>query len=385
MPKNNSKIELAPVDHPGTFIAEELGARGWSQADLAYILGVDGAQLNRLIKGHTDITPDTAVTLGDAFDMPAEFFMNLQKMYDLQKAKKADPGVRTRSSWVSVFPVREMIKRGWIEDAEPGLLDLQMMQFFGKNRIEDIPFVSDAPILAHAAKKGGYEKITPIQYVWLNRVRKIAEGIRDCPSYSRDALRKNLAGIRAHMLDKSDLIHVPEILWKCGVRFVLVEALPSSKIDGVCVWIDGQPVIGVTLRLDRLDNFCFVLRHEIEHILREDGKEESFAPVDEFNAGFELSDEEPECERIANAQAAEFCVPQVLLQSFLLRKSPFISERDVLSFAARIEINPAIVVGQIQNQTKNYAWLRRYQTPIRDFLGDWKFKDGWGFQVPTGL
>lgn len=372
------------VDHPGTFITEELEARGWLQADLAYILGIDGGQLNRLIKGTTDVTPDSAIALGEAFDMPADFFMNLQKMFDLQRAKKADPGVRTRASWVSVFPVREMIKRGWIEDAEPALLDLQMMRFFGKNRIEDIPFVSDAPILAHAAKKTDYDETSAIQYAWLHRVRKIAEIIK-CPLYSEDKLRSSIASIRAHMLDQDDLIHIPDILQKCGVRFVLVEALPGSKIDGVCVWIDGQPVIGMTLRMDRPDNFCFVLRHEIEHVLRGDGKEASFAPVDEFDGDYQWKEDVPKSEKIANEVAADFCVPRALLDSFIARKSPFISERDVLSFAARIEIHPAVVIGQIQNKTKKYAWLRKYQTSTKEHLLDWEFKDGWGTRAPTGL
>lgn len=379
-----AKAAPLPVDHPGTFIEEELDARGWAQADLAYILGMDVSQLNKLIKGATSITPDTAVALGDAFDMPAEFFMNLQKMYDLQKARKADPGVKTRASWLSVFPVREMIRRGWIEDAEPALLDLQMMRFFDKNRIEDIPFVSDAPILAHAAKKTTYDQTTPVQYAWLHRVRKIAETM-DAPVYSEKALRDALRAIRAHMLDKDDLVHIPELLRKCGVRLVLVEHLPGSKIDGVCVWLDGQPVIGLTLRLDRLDNFCFVLRHEIEHVLRGDGREETFTPVDEFGADLEAIDGLPECEVRANAEAGEFCVPRDLLNSFIARKSPFISERDVLNFAARLEINPAVVVGQIQNKTKRFAWLRKYQTPIKDFILDWKFKDGWGYFAPTNL
>ena len=378
MPKPNP----LPVDHPGTFILEELEARGWLQADLAYVLGIDGGQLNRLIKGNTDITPDTAVALGDAFDMPAEFFLNLQKMYDLQKARKADPGVRTRASWLSVFPIREMIKRGWIEDAEPALLDLQMLRFFGKNRVEDIPFIGSGAVPAHAAKKSTYESTTPIQYVWLHRVRKIAEGI-ECPAYSRQALLDNLIRIRAHMLDKEDFAGIPQILWKCGVRFILVEALPGSKIDGVCVWLNDQPVIGVTLRLDRPDNFCFVLRHEMEHIFREDGMEMSFSPVDELDT--EPSGDVLECEKIANQAAAEFCVPRALLESFIARKSPFISERDVLSFAARVEVHPSIVIGQIQNKTKNYAWLRKYQTSVREYLLRWEYKDGWGFQTPTGL
>ncbi|MDB5414434.1 MAG: hypothetical protein JWR10_2769 [Rubritepida sp.] len=379
-----AKTTPPPVDHPGTFIAEELEARNWAQADLAYILGIDVSQLNRLIKGTNDVTPDSAVALGEAFDMSPEFFMNLQKIYDLQKARKADPGVRTRASWLSAFPVREMIKRGWIEDAEPGLLDLQMLRFFEKNSVSDIPFVSDAPLLPHAAKKTAYDKTTPIQYTWLHRVRKIAEGA-SAPPYSEKMLRDSLDTIRAHMLDKDDLHRIPSILLKCGVRLVLVEALPGSKIDGVCVWIDRQPVIGMTLRLDRYDNFCFVIRHEIEHVLRQDGLEETFSPIDEFSADFEGSDGLPECEVKANQAAADFCVPSQLLESFIVRKSPFISERDVLNFSARVEINPAIVVGQIQNKTKKYGWLRKYQTSSKDHLLDWQFKDGWGHFAPTNL
>lgn len=373
------------VDHPGTFIAEELDARGWKQADLAYILGVDESQLNRLVKGTTDVTPDTAVSLGEAFDMSAEFFMNLQKIYDLQKARKADPGVRTRATWLAAeFPIREMIKRGWIEETEPSLLDLQMLRFFGKNRIEDIPFVSDAPIIPYAAKKSGYETTTAVQYAWLHRVRKIAESM-ECPLYSEVTLRGNLKTIRAHMLDKDDFVRIPEILRSSGVRFVIVEALPGSKIDGVCVWLGGQPVIGMTLRLDRPDNFCFVLRHEIEHVLRGDGKDVSFAPVDEIGADLEFSDDLPACEKIANDEAAEFCVPRGLLNSFIARKSPFMSERDVLAFAARLEIHPAVVIGQIQNRTKKYGWLRKYLTSVREQLMEWKYKDGWGISAPTGL
>lgn len=371
------RSKIVPVDHPGTFITEELEARSWQQVDLAYILGMAPQQLNPILTGKTDITPDMATALGAAFDMPADFFANLQKMYDLHRAKPVDPGIKTRASWLTVgYPIRDMIKRGWIEDTDPTLLDLQMVRFFGKNRIEDIPFISDSPVVPYAAKKTGYDQITPVQYAWLHRVIKIAETI-NAPLYSDKALRDCLPKIRAHLLDKDDLKHIPEILRKCGVRFTLVEALPGSKIDGVCVWVNGQPAIGMTTRLDRLDNFAFVIRHEIEHVLRGDGREEKFAPVDEFDMQ-QSADDAPEPERIANAAASEFYVPAAQLESFLLRKSPFISEQDVLGFAARLEIHPAIVVGQIQHRTQKYGWLRRYQTGIRQYLMDWDYKDGWG-------
>jgi HTH-type transcriptional regulator/antitoxin HigA len=378
-----TKAKMAAVDHPGTFIIEELEARNWQQVDLAYILGMSPQHLHPLLTGKASITPDMAAALGDAFDMPAEFFANLQKMYDLNKAKPVDPGVRTRAQWVSIFPVREMIRRGWIEDTDPTLLDLQMLRFFGKNRVEDIPFVGGGGIVDYAAKKTSYAETTPIQYAWLRRVMKIAE-MESAPLYSEERLRANLPKIRSHLQDKDDLIHIPAILRQCGVRFVLVEALLGSKIDGVCVWIDGQPAIGMTIRLDRMDNFAFVLRHECEHVLRGDGRKESFAPLDEINVSAD-DDDGPEEEVHANKEAAEFCIPRKQLNSFLLRKGEFISERDVLAFSSRLGIHPAIVVGQIQHKRQKYGWLRKYQTSIRNYLFDWEFVDGWDRQFPTGL
>jgi HTH-type transcriptional regulator/antitoxin HigA len=376
-----SAVKPSAVDHPGSFITEELEARGLHQVDLAYILGMSPQQLSPLLTGKASITPDMAAALGAAFDMPAEFFANLQKLYDLHRAKPVDPGVRTRAQWASVFPVREMIRRGWIEDTDPTLLDLQMLRFFGRNSIEDVPFVGSGEVVRHAAKKSSYDETTAPQYVWLHRVMKIAS-MESAPLYDPARLKDNLSKIRAHLLDKDDLIHIPAILRQCGVRYVLVEALPSSKIDGVCVWIDGQPAIGMTTRLDRLDNFAFVLRHEIEHVLRCDGRDATFAPVDN-EIGIDGGG--PEEEVHANREAAEFCIPREKLESFLLRKGAFISEQDVLAFAARLEIHPAIVVGQIQHKQHKYNWLRKYQTSIRSHLLDWEFVDGWGRQFPTGL
>lgn len=377
-----------PVNHPGSFIEEELEARGWTQADLAYILGWDASQLNKLIKGGTAITPDTSVALGDAFDMPAEFFMNLQKMYDLQKARKADPGVKTRATWVSHFPVREMIKRGWIEETEADLLELQMMRFFDANRIEDIPLVG-CEAVAHAAKKTGYEEITGTQLVWLHRVRKIAAS-SDAPAYDRGKLVDALPDIRAHMLDADDFGEIPKLLWRCGVRVVFVQPLPSSKIDGVCTWLDDQPVIGLSLRLDRPDNLCFVLRHEIEHALQEDGKAATYTHVDVFDPDRDEAGL-PDEERRADAAAAEFLIPQEKLTSFMLRKGKWISETDVLAFSARHNIHPAVVIGQIQNRRhktgdeRAFAFLRRYLTKVHEHFMSWPLRDGWGTVAKISL
>lgn len=373
---------IAP-EHPGTFIVEELEERGWAKSDLAYILGMSPENLSRILNGKVGISAEMAVSLGEAFDVPAEFFANLQKLYDLGQARQPDPGVKTRAVWSTHFPVREMISRGWIEDSESSLLHLQMLRFFGKNRVEDIPFIGKGRIDAHAARKSsGYDRMTELQYVWLHRVKKVAEQM-DCPSYCKEKLDAVLPNVRAHMLDVDDLHLIPEILRDCGVRLVFVEAFSGSKIDGVCVWLDDQPVIGMSLRLDKFDNFCFTLRHEIEHVIQGHGREIGFTPVDE-KLGCERSDVDDE-EAIADKAAQDFLVPSDALNSFIARKAPYISERDVLAFSARMQIHPAVVVGQIQHALDKWSWLKKHIKKVREKLVSWEQTDGWDKSLPTGL
>lgn len=371
-------MKYASLDPPGSYIKEELEARGWQQRDLGFVLGMSEQQLSRILSGRQSITPDLARQLGDAFDVPAEFFANLQKQYDLSRAKEPDPSIRTRAALQARYPVREMIRRGWIEDADPALLELQIARFF------EVEKVDDAPQYAMAAKRTHYEDDPPAQVVWLFRVRQLARQI-EAPPYSAEKLRELAPRLRPLMIDPEAVREVPGLLLECGVRLVVVEWMPGSKIDGVCTWLDEQrPVIGLSTLHDRLDNFWFVLRHEIEHVLNGDGKER--AMFDSLGGDEEVTRNNPaEEERLANEAAAEFCVPRDRMTSFYQRKYPYISERDVVSFASVMQVHPAIVVGQLQNLMKRHNYLRKYQVPIRRFLVEAAPADGFGRIAPATL
>jgi len=148
---------LKDVPHPGEFIREELEARGWLQRDLAYILGMSEQAVNMIVSGKRGISPEMAKALSQAFDVNPEFFANLQKSYEMANAKEPDPGIAHRARWQAAYPVREMIKRGWLEAADPDLMEAQMIRFFGVNSVDDIPH------LPPAAKKTHYGEIPPTQ------------------------------------------------------------------------------------------------------------------------------------------------------------------------------------------------------------------------------
>jgi HTH-type transcriptional regulator/antitoxin HigA len=187
------------------------------------------------------------------------------------------------------------------------------------------------------------------------------------------------------LIEPNAVREVPSLLLNCGVRLVVVEWLPGTKIDGVCTWLDSdKPVIGLSTLHDRLDNFWFVLRHEIEHVLRGDGKA---VPVFD-NLDEPVGIQEPvfdDAERVANEAAADFCVPRDKMLSFYQRKQPFISERDVLAFASLVGVHPAIVVGQLQHMMKRHNYLRKYQVPIRKHILEAALSDGFGSVAPVSL
>jgi HTH-type transcriptional regulator/antitoxin HigA len=373
---------LIDVPHPGEFIREELEAREWSQRDLAYILGVPEQAVNLIISGKRGISPEMAKALGKAFDVSAEYFANLQQAYEMATARAPDPSIERRALLQGAYPVREMIRRGWLEDTDVGLLEAQMMRFFCKNSVSDIPH------LAFAAKKADYRETTPSQWAWLFRVRQLA-GEMVVPSYSEKKLSECIASLPRHMIDPEEVRHVPRALSDCGVRYLIVETLPKANIDGVCFWLDAaSPVVAMTVRHDRIDNYWFVLRHELEHVLNKDGQGELSAETvdvdlegDRAGTGENLPPEE----RRANKAAANLCVPTPDLESFYVRKFPFISERDVLGFAARVQRHPGIVVGQLQRKMERYDWLARHKVKIRQFLIGNSTVDGWGISAPATL
>jgi HTH-type transcriptional regulator/antitoxin HigA len=367
------------IDPPGVFIKLELEARGWSQRDLAFILGQTEQQLNPLLAGKRAITPDMARLLGDAFDASPHFFLNLQGQYDLKNAKEPDPAVRTRAGLQASYPVRDMIRRGWVHDGEASLWRLQIDRFFEVANDQGLSKVT------FAAKRTHYDETPPHQLAWVFRVRQLARQMQ-VPAFSPEKLRAALSKLRALMVDPEAVRDVPAMLAGCGVRLIIVEVLPNAKIDGVCTWLDeNSPVIGMSTLYDRLDNFWFVLRHEIEHVLQGDGKTD--VGIVDHLVGEGASDDESMAqeERVANAAAAEFCVPRQKMDSFYARKHPYFSERDVIGFASLMNVHPAIVVGQLQRRMKRYDYLRKYQVPVRRYVVTETVTDGWGHVAEAHL
>jgi HTH-type transcriptional regulator / antitoxin HigA len=371
---------------PGQLIQALLEFRGWRQRVLAIVLDIDESGLNKIVAGRRPIDADLALKLSQVFDVPAEQFLHLQKDYDLAMARlisNPDPGLSTRASLFGDLPVSDMIRRGWligVDDVrQVRAVEGALCKFFGVLSVEEIE------ILPHAAKKTNvFSPATPAQLAWLYRVKQIAAQTL-VAKYSRETLESAMIKFRELLGSPEDARKVPRILAECGVRYAIVESLPGANIDGVCLWLnDRSPVIGMSLRHDRIDNFWFVLRHECEHVLQNHGHSAAMLDTDLEKERAGTGGSLPEEERIANEVAAEFCVPQSSLSKFIERKAPFFAERDILGFARTLRIHPGLVAGQLQHKTSRYELFRHHLAKVRSSIAPNAMIDGWGDVAPVG-
>ncbi|NOU05632.1 MAG: XRE family transcriptional regulator, partial [Hyphomicrobiaceae bacterium] len=88
-------------------------------------------------------------------------------------------------------------------------------------------------------------------------------------------------------------------------------------------------------------------------------------------------------ELIANAAAADFCVPKKMMDAFIARKAPFFHDRDILAFGKMINAHPGLIAGQIRHRTKSYNRFQNYLVKVRALVLPSAVVDGWGSIYPV--
>ena len=121
---------------------------------------------------------------------------------------------------------------------------------------------------------------------------------------------------------------------------------------------DGRPVIGLTLRYDRIDNFWFCLLHELAHV----GRHFDSDPDGVFFDDLKLQEQEPwsedSKEAEADAWAQEALIPQAIWETSPARVTP--SSMTVINLAQKLQVHPAIVAGRVRYERRNYRLLSQF-------------------------
>lgn len=386
--KVTTKRVPAEVFPPGEFIREELEAREWTQTDLADILGRPLKLVSDIILGKRAITPETANGLGDAFDVDPQFFLNLESAYQLwrvEKNREHGKGVSRRARLYEKVPIRELLRRRWIERSENiDVLEQRVLDFYG------IKSINKQPKFWPVAARTTMPELTLVHWAWLARARHIARALT-AARFSESSLARAIEQLKTLLHTPEEVRHVPKILAEAGIRLVLIEHLPSTKIDGACFWLDldpKSPVVVLSLRYDRIDNFWHTLFHELGHLKEKHGLTKDYHPfdVDIFGETAPSLEQRPEAERTVDDFAVNTLIPQPELNHWIARVGPLYSKQEIRGFAARLNIHPGIVVGQLQHRhIIDWRYNREMLVRVRQFVGQVALTDGWGHVVPLSV
>ncbi len=148
-----------------------------------------------------------------------------------------------------------------------------------------------------------------------------------------------------------------EFLAQLGIRLVIVEHLKKTYLDGAALLMaDGSPVIALTLRYDRIDNFWHSLIHELAHVKNDLGADCEIVYDD-----FTIVSAQSEIELRAEREAAAALVPPGLLPASL-EALEAINTAGILIVARKARVNPAIVAGRVRHETGNWRKFARLVT-----------------------
>ncbi len=348
------------VSSPGEILEEELQVREMTQADLARRMGRPLKTINEIIQGKTAIKSDTALQLERVLGIPASLWNNLESQYrDSLARNQESQQLQKGHTWLKNFPLRAMIKRGWVAEAEDKIEQMRLMlQFFSVASVELWHLRYDEPIAAFRRPNAGAANQAAVA-AWLRQGEIQAQQI-SCVPYNAGAFQKALSHIR-------ELTTTPfeesrsELVRSCaavGVAVVFVKELPQTGVCGATRWLTSHKVlIQLSYRYMTEDNLWYTFFHEAGHILLHRGQN-LFLEGDKGN-----SDKQVEAE--ADQFAANVLIRQAVWSSFVQAQG-YSSKAGIEIFARKMGIAPGIIVGRLQHegllQYRYYNDLKRKLT-----------------------
>lgn len=357
-----------------TFMTNQLKKRGWSGVDFGAMIGCPHRPaVSKILSGKQTPSLLQMTRIAQMFDVSVDDVVRMRIAEEVAGLTENPDGSDIYASVIEVYkrvPVGEMLKRDWASLADRNN-PIEFLNVFG-------PMVPEFKELDGLAHKTGSEDapFSDTQKAWIFQVTRLARRI-DVQPYDTNLVRQAIERLRKIMISKADVRKIFDTLASAGIRVVFVEC-KGSKIDGVCTWLDEHsPVIGMTLRFDRDDNFWFILRHELEHVLQ------GYERRAKIDSDIFVSESHRQSERDANSAAQEFCAPKLLTEQFIAESNGRFTEDSVVQFAEQHGLLPSVLAGQVRHKLNRYNILNKLQRHIRDELVEAApIVDGWG-RVPV--
>lgn len=341
-----------PMGFPSAAAAIEFRVEqaGLTQRDLVPFIG-SRAKVSEVLSGRRKLTMSMARALHEHLGIPAEVLLQRPG------ASLAEPlaGIE----WTR-FPMKAMAKLGWIpnvrrveERAEKYIREL--IRCAGGAEVAGAVLYRKND---HARANAKTDPYALKAWCWkvLAEANKVRPPVAYAPGTITPDFLRQLA--RLSWSDEGPRL-AKEFLAKHGIPLVAAFHLPRTYLDGAALKLgDGTPVVGLTLRYDRIDDFWFCLLHELAHVGRHMDNDGDVAFVDDLTLRDMEGARRDSKETQADEWAEEALVPHAVWETSEARLSP--TPMAVVNLSKALQLHPAIIAGKIRHEQKNYRLLSHF-------------------------
>lgn len=340
-----------PIDMPDPieaikFRMEQLGLH---QKDLIPFIG-SKSKVSEVLNKKRPLSLSMMRALHKSLKIPAAIL--------LKEPGKDFPEEIPEIDWTQ-FPIQEMINSGWIvpqkniKGNEEDIIRGYIQEAGGMNRFSKLLFrTSQSPMKKYRTDK--YALIA-----WCLRVMELSVKHSLDKKYQSGSI--NLYDLPKLSYFKNGPLLAKEYLEKHGIQFFTVPHLKNTYLDGAAMILDkNKPVIALTLRHDRIDNFWFCLLHELVHLKKHLHADKTDIIVDELNTQRAGAVKKDSKEKQADEIAQNTLIPEKHWKNVNLDAKDL--EKEVISLSEKLKIHPAIIAGRIQYEKNNYKILSQYMS-----------------------
>ena len=336
--KKNHRI---PLPHPVEAIRFAMEQQELKQVDLIPFIG-SKSRVSEVLSGKRDLTLNMVRELHNGLDIPLKSLVH-DSQFQLPERIE-----------VENYPVKAMFDAGYFTS----VTDLKWSEM--KDRLESLLHEFFAgrqndPIGAlnrqtSSTKNRVDEKAL---HAWRCRVLDKASDAK-LGTYDPLAINNQLVNQLTALSAMSMGPHlVRDRLQEVGIALVIEERLPKTHLDGAAMMHPkGFPVIALTLRYDRLDNFWFTLFHELGHVMLH---------LEDMPSGFIDSDIDGQSTTAKEKEADQFALDSFISPDQWEGLKHLNKADEIRAAATKLAISPAILAGRLRREARDY---RKHRTLI---------------------
>nr|WP_306264728.1 XRE family transcriptional regulator [Pararhizobium sp. IMCC3301] len=325
---------------PGIALIIARIAKGWSQADLAEKLGMREQQVQRY-----EAERYRSINLQRFREIASTLQMKLEVLPDGRAQFLGQAHSPTMSNAELAKITSHGNRAGWFDVDDQSSNQAEIVEnFIRSNEKSD----SNSSLLRTGLSTLDLSCDAYLA-VWRARIVQVASGFlkAKAPNFEQSDLTWLPDLVRLSRRNDGPAMAL-QFLRQKGIIVVVEPQIPGLSLDGAAFTVRGRPVIGITVRHDRIDNFWYTLLHELGHVFLH------------YQIGLAAGffDEELETEQVdelesqANEFASELLIPT---HRWKLSNARISKSADVIeSFAENIGIHSAIVFGRIRKERNDY-------------------------------